>query len=164
MQKFRTVVLPIVLLIGVAISMLADRGSRVSHAPRDGGRPVAWQAPGAPRAAESGHGAQILQAFQNRQSNVQVHGAGTVSRMLPDDNEGSRHRKFILTLPAGNKFLIAHNIDLAPRISALTPGDLVEFYGVYEWNEKGGVVHWTHRDPAGRHLGGWLKHNGRTYQ
>jgi hypothetical protein len=32
------------------------------------------------------------------------------------------------------------------------------------WNEKGGVVHWTHRDPGGRHMAGWLAHNGKTYQ
>lgn len=137
MRKFRTVFLPIVLVVGVALSMLAERGSRTTHTPRDGSPPVAWQAPGASRAAESGHGAQVLQAFQNRQSNVQVHGAGTVSRILPDDNQGSRHQKFILTLPAGNTLLIAHNIDLAPSIPALAPGDLVEFYGCTSGTRRG---------------------------
>jgi hypothetical protein len=33
-----------------------------------------------------------------------------------------------------------------------------------KWNPQGGVIHWTHHDPAGRHLSGWVKHNGRTYQ
>jgi hypothetical protein len=41
---------------------------------------------------------------------------------------------------------------------------MIQFYGEYEWNNKGGVVHWTHRDPNGHHVGGWLKHNGSTYQ
>ena len=41
---------------------------------------------------------------------------------------------------------------------------MIEFYGEYEWNEKGGVVHWTHRDPRGNHESGWLKHKGSTYQ
>jgi hypothetical protein len=40
----------------------------------------------------------------------------------------------------------------------------VEFFGEYEWNAKGGVVHWTHHDPQGLHENGWLKHQGRLYQ
>ncbi|WP_298717168.1 DUF3465 domain-containing protein [uncultured Oceanisphaera sp.] len=103
-------------------------------------------------------------AYQNRQSDVQVEGSGRVSRLLADDNKGSRHQRFLLTLPSGQTLLIAHNIDLAPRIDGLQVGDTVAFYGEYEWNKKGGVVHWTHHDPKGRHPGGWLKHNGRIYQ
>ncbi|PPL15395.1 hypothetical protein UN63_12700 [Oceanisphaera arctica] len=103
-------------------------------------------------------------AYQNRQSDVQVEGSGRVSRLLADDNKGSRHQRFLLALPSGQTLLIAHNIDLAPRIDGLKVGDTVAFYGEYEWNDKGGVVHWTHHDPRGRHPGGWLKHNGRLYQ
>ena len=106
----------------------------------------------------------LQEAFQNRQSDLQVTGSGVVIRILPDDLEGSRHQKFILRLPSGQTLLISHNIDLAPRISALRQGDEVSFSGEYEWNAKGGIVHWTHHDPAGRHEGGWLKRNGRTYQ
>ena len=50
------------------------------------------------------------------------------------------------------------------RVSSLKPGDPVEFYGEYEWTERGGVVHWTHRDPQRSHADGWIKHNGHTYQ
>ncbi|WP_417618269.1 DUF3465 domain-containing protein [Oceanisphaera sp.] len=106
----------------------------------------------------------IALAYQNRQSDVQVEGSGRVARLLADDNKGSRHQRFLLALPSGQTLLIAHNIDLAPRIDGLKVGDTVAFYGEYEWNDKGGVVHWTHHDPRGRHPGGWLKHNGRVYQ
>lgn len=102
--------------------------------------------------------------FEQRRSDVQVRGVGTVSTTLSDDDEGSRHQRFILELASGHTLLIAHNIDLAPRIDSLRTGDRVEFYGEYEWNEKGGVIHWTHHDPQGRHVGGWLKHQGRVYQ
>jgi hypothetical protein len=84
--------------------------------------------------------------------------------MLDDDLSGSRHQRFILRLSSGQTVLIAHNIDVAPRVEGLQEGDSVSFYGVYEWNEKGGTVHWTHHDPAGKHMSGWLKHSGRTYQ
>lgn len=103
-------------------------------------------------------------AFRNQQSDLQVRGSGIVVSILPDDSQGSRHQRFILELETGQTVLIAHNIDLAPRIHSLRKGDHVEFYGEYEWNEKGGVIHWTHHDPAGGHPGGWLKHEGTTFQ
>ncbi|GAA6205700.1 DUF3465 domain-containing protein [Thalassotalea sp. SU-HH00458] len=108
--------------------------------------------------------ASIKSAYENHQSDVQVKGSGIVVRILNDDNKGSRHQKFILKLSSGQTVLITHNIDLAPRINSISKGDQVQFYGEYEWNKKGGVVHWTHHDPKGRHVGGWLKHNGSTYQ
>ncbi|WP_180115020.1 DUF3465 domain-containing protein [Acinetobacter sp. YH12140] len=106
----------------------------------------------------------IAHAFKNKLSNVQVEGAGQVKAVLRDDNEGSRHQKFILTLNNGQTLLVAHNIDLAPRIDNLQKGDIVQFYGEYEYSDKGGVMHWTHHDPNGRHQDGWLKHQGKTYQ
>lgn len=98
------------------------------------------------------------------QSGQQVRGQGTVSRVLSDDNEGSRHQRFILRLSTGRTLLLAHNIDLAPRVPSLQLGDTVSFYGVYEWNDRGGVIHWTHHDPQGRHTAGWLEHKGRRYE
>lgn len=106
----------------------------------------------------------IASAYATKTSDVQVVGSGEVVRILTDDNVGSRHQRFILELATKQTILISHNIDLAPRINSLNIGDRVEFYGEYEWNDKGGVVHWTHHDPNGRHVGGWLKHNGRKYE
>ena len=106
----------------------------------------------------------LQQAYNNRQSDLQVQGGGVVIKILPDDLEGSRHQRFVLRLSSGQTLIVAHNIDLASRISGLNRGDKVEFYGEYEWNAKGGVIHWTHHDPSGRHVGGWLRHNGKTYK
>jgi cold shock CspA family protein len=106
----------------------------------------------------------IQSLFQNRQSNVQVTGSGVVERVLADDNDGSKHQRFILRLPSGQTVLITHNIDLAPRIGSLSSNDSVIFNGEYEWNSQGGVVHWTHKDPNGQHVDGSLIHKGRTYQ
>ena len=114
--------------------------------------------------AQSNNHESLTQAYTNHQSNVQVRGLGKVIRILPDDKSGAKHQKFILRIDSGQKILIAHNTDLAGRINAISNNDQVEFYGEYEWNKKGGVVHWTHKDPSGKHVSGWLKHNGRTYE
>ena len=108
--------------------------------------------------------AVLKQAFENEQSDIQVEGEGTVWKTLPDDNKGTRHQRFILKLSSGQTLLVAHNIDLADKIKGLKKGDKVAFYGEYEWSEQGGVIHWTHHDPAGRHEDGWLKHGGQVYQ
>ena len=106
----------------------------------------------------------IVDAFNHGRSNVQLGGIGRVSRLLPDDNKGNRHQRFLVILESGHSLLIVHNIDLAARIDSLRQGDTVEFYGEYEWNNKGGLIHWTHHDPKGKHPGGWIRHRGRVYQ
>ena len=106
----------------------------------------------------------IAEAYRSQRSDVQVTGTGTVKKVLRDDLDGSRHQRFLLRLDNNQTLLVAHNIDLAPRIDNLRVGDTVAFHGEYEWNNQGGVLHWTHHDPGGRHPGGWLKHEGRKYQ
>ena len=106
----------------------------------------------------------LRRAFEQHTSNLQVEGRGVVKRILPDDNDGSRHQRFILELGSGQTLLVAHNVDVAPRIPGLRKGDKVAFRGEYDWNPEGGVIHWTHHDPGGRHPGGWLKHKGKTYR
>lgn len=102
--------------------------------------------------------------LDQRADNTQVEGEGVVTRILADDNDGDRHQRFILRLASGQTVLVAHNIDLAPRIADLHEGDTVAFNGEYVWNPKGGVVHWTHHDPSGQHRPGWLKRGGQIYQ
>ena len=106
----------------------------------------------------------IDKAYSEKRSDVQVQGVGVVVKVLSDDNKGSRHQRFLLKLSSNLTLLVAHNIDLSPRIENLKEGDSVEFYGEYEWNDKGGVIHWTHHDPRKKHKDGWLKHNGQIYQ
>ena len=106
----------------------------------------------------------IRKAYQEQRGDLQVQAGGQVVSILPDDNQGSRHQRFILKLDNSLTVLVAHNIDLAPRIHSIQQGDWVDFYGVYEYNVKGGVIHWTHHDPKNRHIGGWLKHQGQTYE
>ncbi len=101
--------------------------------------------------------------YANRQSGIWTSIQGNVKRTLADDNEGSRHQRFIVQDSDGNTILIAHNIDLAPRVP-LAAGDSVALYGRYEWNDKGGVLHWTHLDPTGQEPGGWIEYRGKRYR
>jgi hypothetical protein len=103
-------------------------------------------------------------AWQQQISNLQLEGTGQVSRILADDITGSAHQRFVVRLRSGQTLLIAHNIDLAPRVAAIKVGDEVAFFGEYKWSEEGGVMHWTHHDPDGTHIGGWVKYQGLTYQ
>lgn len=141
------------LLIETAMAMLAV--IFVSCASHD---------PATERSATPHDDSPIGRAFASGTSDVQVEGEGTVIRVLPDDVDGSRHQRFIIQLASGQTLLITHNIDLAPRIAGLKVGDSIGFNGEYVWNEKGGVIHWTHHDPQGRHVAGWVMHNGKRYQ
>jgi hypothetical protein len=93
-----------------------------------------------------------------------VESVGVVTKVLPDDQQGSRHQRFILRLSPGHTVLISHNIDIAPRVAGISRGDTVAFRGQYEWNAKGGVIHWTHHDPGGDRPGGWIRQDGREYR
>ena len=123
----------------------------------------------APAGRESARGGELAAAgtveaaFAARASGVWVEAAGRVERLLADDREGSRHQRFILRLASGHTLLVAHNIDLAPRLP-LAVGDAISARGEYEWNAEGGVLHWTHGDPGGRRPGGWIEHAGRRYE
>jgi hypothetical protein len=109
----------------------------------------------------------IISAFKAQQSDRQVKGCGTVIKVLPDDNEGSRHQKILVELDGVSPkqtLLLVHNIDLAPRVAEVSRGTSLSFYGEYIYNDKGGLVHWTHHDPAARHQGGWIDSHGVRYQ
>ncbi len=146
------------LLTAALAAALAAVAPRFVESPRS--TPALTSAPQAPRTTYM----PVEQAQRRHLSRVWVEGEGVVVKTLPDDRRGSRHQRFILRLPNGRTILVAHNIDLAPRLDGLRRGDRVAFAGEYIYNDKGGLLHWTHHDPSGRHPGGWLKWQGRLYR
>jgi hypothetical protein len=101
-------------------------------------------------------------AYRKADTGCWIEDRGFVRRLLSDDDDGSRHQRFVLQLRDGQTLLIAHNIDLAQRIP-LGLGDRVQFRGMYEWNDLGGLVHWTHHDPQGIEDGGWVRYRTKLY-
>lgn len=102
-------------------------------------------------------------AWQAKQSGLWITTEGRIIRLLPDDNDGSRHQRFIIDVGNGHTLLVSHNIDLAGRVPAET-GAVLTLRGRYEWNERGGVMHWTHHDPKGYEQGGWIELAGKRYR
>lgn len=150
----------LVLLVAAGIGWyLAPRDpSLPAGAPPDDAQPWSAAAPAELAADEA------RAAFADRAGGRMVRTRGTVSRTLADDRDGSPHQRFIISTDSGVSLLIAHNIALAPRLDGLSVGDRIEVYGEYEWNDKGGLLHWTHHDPQGRHVAGYIEWRGRRYQ
>ena len=120
---------------------------------------------GAPQAQDGRlNDSAVMRAFKSRRSGQVLEFSGVVDRLLADDDDGSRHQRFIVRGSDGMTVLISHNIDLAPRVDALGLGDAIVIRGEYEWNDRGGLIHWTHHDPRGLHEAGWIRHEGREYQ
>ncbi len=106
---------------------------------------------------------QVEQAFAAKRSSFVVEVEGVVAKLISDDEEGARHQRFILKLASDQTLLIAHNVDLAPR-APVKVGDRVGVRGQYEWNRRGGLLHWTHHDPRGKRPGGWILHEGEAFR
>jgi hypothetical protein len=104
----------------------------------------------------------VTRRYSSLDSGAWIEETGVVRRLLSDDNDGDRHQRIVLHLRNGQSLLLAHNIDLAERVP-LGIGDRIQFRGMYEWNDLGGLVHWTHADPHGVEAGGFIRYRAQTY-
>ncbi len=95
-----------------------------------------------------------LQAIEVRDSGVVTQVLGTHS------GPGGSHEGFFIRLGA-REYRVEDNIDLTGSIP-LHAGERVALQGELACNDL--VIHWTHRDPRGRHAGGYLQVDGTTYQ
>jgi hypothetical protein len=107
--------------------------------------------------------AAVDQAYQQHRSQVEVTVDGRVARAFPDRvGPSGRHQVFLVRLPSGLTVEIENNIDIAPR-APIQDGDRVMIHGEYIWRPAGGLIHFTHHDPRGRHEGGWIMVGGKRY-
>lgn len=133
--------------------------SNLALAQADGSTP--GRAP--PEVIEAVDDAALVEAQERHLMNYQVEGAARVLKILPEDLKGRAHQRFLLKLSNGGTILVAHNIDLAPRVP-LSPGDVVRVRGEFIWNQKGGVIHYTHRSTSRARQGGWIRFRSLFYQ
>ncbi|HED53576.1 MAG TPA: DUF3465 domain-containing protein [Phycisphaerales bacterium] len=141
--------------------------SAVHEAPARDSAPVAqaeaddgpWPEPVAADHSED----EIRRLIDNQISGEMVELSAVVVKVLPDDDEGDRHQRFLLKLNSGGTILVAHNLDLAPRVP-VHEGDTPTIFGQYEYNDRGGVLHWTHHAPRNNRQGGWIELDGKRYE
>jgi hypothetical protein len=109
--------------------------------------------------------AAVARAFAEHRSQLQVTAEGSVTRLLTDDTGPSgTHQRFIVRLRTSTQtLLIDNNVSIGRRVPVAS-GDAVIVHGEYVWNEEGGLVHFTHHDPARTHESGWIELRGTRYE
>ncbi len=113
-------------------------------------------------------GAAIYDAWRDGRSRVEVTASGSVVRLLGTRiGRSGAHEGFLVHLSgAGARGLtvrVEDNVDLTGPIP-LAPGDAVTVRGEYIYDPRGGLIHYTHRDPRGRHPDGFVRVRDRVYR
>ncbi len=116
---------------------------------------------------DSASNGAVYDAWRAHRSYVEVTANGSVARVL-----GSRlgpagmHEGFLLHLTGaegrGLTVRVEDNTDLTGPIP-MRAGDSAVVRGEYIYDPRGGIIHYTHRDPRGRHASGYVQVNGRLY-
>ena len=114
-------------------------------------------------AAVTGNAA-VDRAYAQHLSSLEVTAEGAVTRLLSDDTGPSgTHQRFIVRLAGStHTLLIDNNVDIGKRVP-VAAGDAVVVHGEYVWNDQGGLIHFTHHDPAHTHEDGWIELRGLRY-
>lgn len=157
-------------LIAAGITIAARRGwIPSSQTPT----PAASQS-SAPATQSSGRGntsaaSTVRELFYAKRSDTWVETTGRVEKLLPDDTDtrdnSDEHQKFLLLVPGDLTVLVAHNISAAQRVP-VRQGDTISLRGEYEYTEKGGTIHFTHKpkyNSRGKQ-GGWIELKGLRYE
>src|SRR5579871_4354653 len=111
--------------------------------------------------------AAVYDAWRAQRSTVEVTATGSVARILGTQlGRSGEHEGFLLHLrgPEGHglSVKVEDNVDITGPIPLQT-GDDVEVRGEYIYDPRGGILHYTHHDPRGRHSSGYVKVRGRLY-
>ena len=110
----------------------------------------------------------VYDAWRAGRSHIEVVANGSVARMLGTRRGRSgNHEGFLLHLSGsagrGLTVRVEDNVDLTGPIP-LSEGQDVVVRGEYIFDQRGGIVHYTHRDPRGRHISGYVLVDGKFYQ
>ncbi|HEX9141037.1 MAG TPA: DUF3465 domain-containing protein [Gaiellaceae bacterium] len=109
--------------------------------------------------------ASVQRDYAEHRSLVEVTADGAVTSVLADESGPSGvHQRFIIRLTGVSQtVLVDNNVTIGQRVP-VAPSDDVTVHGEYVWNDQGGLIHFTHHDPAPAHEGGWIELHGTRYQ
>ncbi len=112
--------------------------------------------------------AAVYDAWRLGRSRVEVTAVGAVARILGErEGRSGEHLGFLLHLTGsegrGLTVRVEDNLALTGPI-AIREGELATVRGEYIYDAGGGLIHYTHRDPRGRHEAGYVQAAGRLYQ
>lgn len=115
--------------------------------------------------AATPNNAAVERDYAEKRSTVEVTAQGVVTRVLADDSGPSGvHQRFIIRLAGSTQtVLVDNNLTIGQRAPVLQGTDVL-VHGEYVWNDQGGLIHFTHHDPAHTHEGGWIELSGVRYQ
>lgn len=148
--------------LALCFSLLLSACSTYKESAKPGGQATSSPA-SSPASAPAIFEDEVVAAQNNHVTHGEITCTLPVKRMLPPDNSGERHEKFLLQMSNGSTILVAHNTSRAPVVP-IQQGDLVTIHGEYIWNAKGGVIHWTHLSDTPNHPSGYIDFNGQRYQ
>jgi hypothetical protein len=120
-----------------------------------------------------GNLSDALRACNSGAHYAEMNDSGTIWRVLGVHNGPSgAHEGFLVHIPfrapngaltqgVSRAWKVEDNVDITGPIP-LRRGDNVTLQGQLECDDN--VIHWTHRDPRGRHIAGYIEVNGQRYQ
>jgi len=104
---------------------------------------------------------QAMATCARGSSAVEVTASGTVTKLLGSYTSRSGTHEGFLIRSDGLSIRVEDNATITGPIP-LAQGEAVSLQGQYECND--GVIHWTHHDPRGRHIGGFIQAGGKIYR
>lgn len=108
--------------------------------------------------------ARLLNAFEQGRTGVWVSGHGTVAQLIGDENfAGEVNQRMVVNVADSLDLIVRHSVESSDRVP-VTQGDTIAFQGRYEFSGRGGFVGYTHNDPEQPGDGGWIRHEGTTYE
>ncbi|WP_374078674.1 DUF3465 domain-containing protein [Bdellovibrio bacteriovorus] len=111
----------------------------------------------------SANDSDIVRAVNDQRRVNFVEGGGmVVTKVLPDDNNGLKHQKWVVRLSNGKTMQAVYNSDMCPRVPVKV-GDVIAMGGMFLWTNTGALLHWLHHDPRGNRPDGYVFVNGKYY-